>query len=82
MEYIIDNFEYYRSPQLWLNREVLLVHWDDLDDLYQLHKEELFGIPALMDTWVGNFLAHAWASFPKAVEEVRVLLLNCMSVYI
>ena len=74
MEYIIDNFEYYPRPQLWLNRGVLLVHWDDLDDLYQLHKEKLFGDPALVDTWVGNFLAHAWSVFSKYTQKVKVFI--------
>ena len=73
MEYIIDNNEYYQRPQLWLNRTNLLTHWDDLDDLYRLHQEQLFTHPEIINHWVQDLLEHAWLAYPQQTHEVTSL---------
>ena len=70
MEYIIDNSEYYQRPQLWINRTDLLAEWDNLDDLFRLHREKLFKHTELIDHWVTTFLRKAWKQYPSFAHGV------------
>ena len=70
MDYIIDNFEYQQRPLLWLNRVNLIQYWDELDDLYTYHQENLFHNKTLIGAWIERFLEGAWARYPPISHQV------------